>query len=88
MNFFLRYFEHRYAMDINKSEEQPRISTNSVFLYRDPSNYYIQRRSAERYLLFMLIVQAWNIPTAMMYMFVAYYFNVWVIFFYYTAKIG
>ncbi len=78
MNLFIRFFEHRYAMDINKAEEQPRIATNSIFLYRDPSNYYIQRRSAERYLVFMIFVQAWNFPTALMYMFVAYYFNFWV----------
>ena len=74
----MKYFEHRHTLDINKAEQPPKISPNSVFLYKDTSNYFIQRRSAERYLVFMLLTQAWTIPAALMYIYLAHYFNLLV----------
>jgi len=78
LKFFRKFFEHRHVLDVNKAEEQPKITPNSVYLYKDPSNYIIQRRSAERYLVFMLLTQAWTAPAALMYIYLSFYFNVLV----------
>lgn len=76
MRYFMKRYDHRFTQELNKSEEQPRITPNSVFLYRDPSNYIINRRAAERLAVFLLLTQAWTIPAALMYMFLALYFNI------------
>lgn len=75
MRFLMRKFDHRYTMEINKAEEPPKISSNSVFIYKDPTNTTITRRSMERFFVFMLISQAWNLPSAVMYLFLAFYFQ-------------
>lgn len=76
MRFYIQRFEHRNTMDVNKAEEPPKITPNSVFLFRDNSNYILNRKSAERLAVFLLITQAWNIPTAVMYLYLALYFNI------------
>jgi hypothetical protein len=75
LNFFSRNFDHRYAMDINIAEEPPKITPNSVYIYRDVSNTTLTRRGVERLAVFMLISQAWNLPSALMYLFLAFYFQ-------------
>jgi hypothetical protein len=75
MNFFILQFDHRFAMDVNKAEEPPKITTNSVFLYKDTTNSVINRRSVERFSVFMMLTMAWNIPSLIMYGFLACYFQ-------------
>jgi hypothetical protein len=76
MKYFVKRFDTRASLELNKAEEPPKISTNSVFLFKDPSSYLINRRSAERLAVFLLLTQAWTAPAAIMYLFVALYFNV------------
>jgi len=75
LRFFMRRFDHRFTMEVNKSEEPPKISPNSVFLYKDPTNATLNRRGMERIFVFMLLSQAWNLPSAIMYLFLAFYFQ-------------
>lgn len=75
MRFFMKRFDHRFTMEVNKAEEPPKISSNSVFIYRDPTNSTANRRGLERLFVFMLITQAWNLPSALMYLYLAFYFN-------------
>jgi hypothetical protein len=76
MRFFMRFFEHRHALEMNRAEAPPQISPNSVFLYRDSSNSIVNRRAAERFGFFLLLTMAFNVPTALMYIYIAYYFHV------------
>lgn len=75
LRFFIKNFEHRNTLDLNKAEEPAKLTPNSVFLYRDHSNYFITRRSAERFLVFMLLTQALTLPAAFMYIFLGVYFH-------------
>lgn len=75
MRYFVKRYEHRHTLELNKAEEHPKITPNSVYLYRDPSNSIVNKRSAERFTVILLLTQAWTIPAAIMYMFLAYYFN-------------
>lgn len=77
MKYFTKRYDTRATLELNKAEEPPKITTNSVFLYKDPSNYLINRRSAERLAVFLLLSQAWTAPAALMYLFLAYYFNLY-----------
>ena len=77
MSFFTYYFDSRYTMEYNKAEEQPKITTNSVFLFRDNSNTIQNRRIAERLALLLIISQAWNVPTALAYFGVAYVLHIY-----------
>jgi hypothetical protein len=72
---FMRAFDHRFAMEVNKAEEPPKINSNSVFLYKDTTNSVINRRSVERFAVFMVLTMAWNIPSLIMYGFLACYFQ-------------
>ena len=71
----MKTFDHRFAMEINKAEEPPKLTTNSIFLYKDSTNATLTRRGMERLIIFAVLTQAFNIPTAVMYLFVAFYFN-------------
>ena len=75
LRFFMKNFNHRFAMEINKAEEPPKLTTNSIFLYKDSTNATLSRRGMERLIIFAIITQAFNVPTAVMYLFVAFYFN-------------
>jgi hypothetical protein len=75
LNYFIRHFDHRFAMEVNKAEEPPRISSNSVFLYKDTTNSVINRRSVERFAAFMMLTMAWNVPSLILYGFLAGYFQ-------------
>jgi hypothetical protein len=74
-NYFMRLFDHRSAMEVNKAEEPPKINSNSVFLYKDTTNTVINRRSVERFTVFMMLTMAWNVPSLIMYGFLACYFQ-------------
>jgi hypothetical protein len=74
-NFFIRYFDHRFAMSASKAEEPPKINSNSVFLYKDTTNSVVNRRSVERFAVFMVLSMAWNIPSLIMYGFLGLYFQ-------------
>jgi hypothetical protein len=74
-NFFITHFDHRFAMAVNKAEEPPKINSNSVFLYKDTTNNVVNRRSVERFALFMVFTMAWNIPSLIMYGFLGLYFQ-------------
>lgn len=73
MRFFMKYFNHRFSMDINKAEEPPRLTTNSIFLYRDSTNTTLTRRGVERLVIFMVLTQAFNLPAAFLYIYIAWY---------------
>jgi hypothetical protein len=75
MRFFMKFFNHRFAMDINKAEEPPKLTTNSIFLYKDSSNTTLTRRGMERLVVFMVLTQAWNLPAAFFYIFIAWYLH-------------
>ena len=75
LRFFMKRFDHRFTMEVNKAEEPPKLTTNSVYIYKDPTNATVNRRSMERVFIFMLLTQAWNLPSAVMYLFLAFYFN-------------
>lgn len=73
MRLYINRFEHRYAIEVNKAEEPPKISPNSVFLYKDPHNRIINKRAFERYSVFLLLSLAWNMPTFLMYALMAFH---------------
>ena len=75
LRFFMKNFNHRFAMDINKAEEPPKLTTNSIFLYKDSTNTTLTRRGMERLVLFMVLVQAFNLPAALFYIYIAWYLN-------------
>lgn len=75
LRFLIKNFNHRSSMEINKAEEPPKLTTNSIFLYKDSTNTTLNRRGIERLFIFMLLTQALNVPSAIMYLFVAWYFN-------------
>jgi hypothetical protein len=77
IRFFMKRFEHRHTLELNKAEEQPRITPNSVFLFRDNSNLIQNRRIAERLALLLIISQAWNVPTAFAYFGIAYALHIY-----------
>jgi hypothetical protein len=77
MKFMMKRFDHRSALEYNRAEEQPRITPNSVFLFKDPSNFIQNRRIAERLALFLIISQAWNVPTFLAYFGAAYAVSVY-----------
>ena len=70
-------FDHRHTMELNKAEEQPKITPNSVFLFRDNSNTIQNRRIAERLAVLLVISQAWNVPTALCYFGIAYVLHIY-----------
>lgn len=76
MRFFTKWFDYQHAQEATRAEEQPKITPNSVFLYRDPTNNIVNRRSVERFAVFMVATMAWNIPTVILYAFIGYYFNI------------
>ena len=76
MNFMVKNFDHRFALSVNKAEEPPRITTNSVFLYRDSTYAVVNRRSVERFALLMVLSMAWNPSTLVMYTFLGMYFQI------------
>jgi hypothetical protein len=77
MRFLMKRYEHRNVLDYNRAEEQPRVSPNSVFLFKDPSNFIQNRRIAERLAVFLIISQAWNVPTFLAYFGTAYALHVY-----------
>jgi hypothetical protein len=70
-----RRFDHRFSLSINKAEEPPRITPNSVFLYRDSSYTMINRRTVEKFALLMVVSMAWNPSSLVMYAFLGWYFQ-------------
>jgi hypothetical protein len=76
MNFMVKNFDHRFTMSANKVEEPPKISTNSVFLYRDSTYSVVNRRSIERFAFLMILSMAWNPSTLAMYAFLGFYFQI------------
>jgi hypothetical protein len=77
LRFFIKRFDHRHTMELNKAEEQPKITTNSVYLFRDNSNTIQNRRIAERLALLLIVSQAWNVPTALCYFGIAYALHIY-----------
>lgn len=73
--FAMRFLDRRNEIDVNLAEQQPLISTNSVFVYRDPSNYFINRRGVERLTLAFFLLQGLNFSGVLMYTFVGVWFG-------------
>jgi len=75
MNFMVKRFDHRFTLNLNKAEEPPKITTNSVFLYKDSTYSTVNRRSVEKFAFLMILSMAWNPSTLLMYTFVGMYFQ-------------
>ncbi len=75
MRFAMRFLDRRADVEGNVAEEQPKITSNSVFIYRDPSNYFINRRGVERLALAFFIVQGINLSGIIMYAFLGVWFG-------------
>ena len=75
MNLYDRLFEKRQIEEFNKAEPQPQFSTNSVFLYKDASNYFVNRRGLERLFLFFFLAQGVNFTGALLYIYIGWFFG-------------
>lgn len=75
MRFAMRFLDRRTDVEGNIAEKQPNITTNSVFIYRDPSNYFINRRAVERLAIAFFLVQGINLSGIMMYTFLGVWFG-------------
>lgn len=75
IEFFINNFDHRQTIDMCRAEEPPKVTPNSVFLYKDTTNSVVNRRGTERFALFMVLTMAWNFSTLFMYGFIAWYFQ-------------
>lgn len=73
MNFVAKYSSN-HLTEFNKAEEQPQITTNSVFLYKDNSNYFVNRRGYERLFLAFVLAQGVTPIGAIGYLFIGCYF--------------
>jgi hypothetical protein len=73
-NLFNRYFDKSRVAEFNKAEPQPQITTNSVFVYKDNSKYFINRRSIERLFLAFILAQGVTLTGALLYAFIGVYF--------------
>lgn len=76
MNFMVKNFDHRFTLSINTAEEPPKITSNSVFLYKDSTYAIVNRRSVERFALLMVLTMAWNPSTLVLYGFLGLYFQI------------
>lgn len=72
MNLVAR-FSKNHLTEFNKAEQQPQITTNSVFLYKDNSNYFVNRRGYERLFIAFVLAQGVNPIGAIGYLFIAGY---------------
>jgi hypothetical protein len=75
MKFAMRFLDRRVDVEGNIAEQQPKITTNSVFIYRDPSNYFINRRAVERLAIAFFLVQGINLSGIIMYTFLGVWFG-------------
>lgn len=74
MNLYNRLFDKRYIEEFNKAEPQPQFNTNSVFLYKDASNYFVSRRGLERLFIFFFLAQGVNFTGALLYIYIGWFF--------------
>ncbi len=74
MNLYVRLFDRKFVENFNLAEPQPRISTNSVFLYKDNSDYFVNRRGLERLLIFFFLAQGLNFTGVLLYVYIGWYF--------------
>ena len=75
INLYVRLFDKSHFIEYNPAEKQPRITTNSVFLYKDPSNYFVNRRSIERLFLIFFAAQGINFTGVLLYVYIAWFFS-------------
>lgn len=74
MNLYVRLFDRKYVENFNTAEPQPGISTNSVFLYKDNSDYFVNRRGLERLLVFFVLAQGLNFTGVLLYLYIGWFF--------------
>jgi len=74
MNFAMRFLDRRNTIERARYENQPGITTNSVFLYKNSSNYLLNRRGLERLLLIFFLAQGLNFSGVILYLGIASYF--------------
>lgn len=67
-NLAMKFLNRRAAIEYSRYEEQPKITTNSVFLYKNNSNYFINRRSFERFFICFYLIQGVNFSGFFFYM--------------------
>lgn len=84
-------FDKSTVAEYNQAEIQPQISTNSVFLYKDNSNYFVNRRGYERLFLMFVLAQGVSPSGALMYLGIGVYLALVVskliyYYFYYSSK--
>lgn len=74
MKMAMRFLDKRAFVEGQIAEPQPNITTNSVFIYKDNSNYFINRRGLERLFLTFIAAQGLNFTGILMYTYIGFYF--------------
>lgn len=78
MNLAFRFLDKRNVIEYQVNEPQPRITTNSVFLYKDNSRYFINRRGLERLFILFVLFKGLNFYGVLLYSSIALYFQLYV----------
>lgn len=78
MKFAMRFLDSRGITYNQVAEPQPNITTNSVFLYRDPSNYINNRRGLERLFVAFILAKGLNFSGVLLYSFIITYLGLYV----------
>jgi len=74
LNFAMKRLDKRKTIEFNRAENIPKITSNSVFVYKDPSNWNINRRGVERLFLAFVLAGGLNFTGVLLYTFVGLYF--------------
>lgn len=77
LDLYIRLFgNRRHGLSYNIAEKQPGITTNSVFLYKDTSNFFVNRRGFERLFLSFFLVGGLNFSGVLLYLYIGWFFSV------------
>lgn len=73
INLSMRFLDRRNSIQLFRTEPQPKITTNSVFVYKNPSTYLINRRGLERLFLFFVLAKGLNFSGVILYVSIGFY---------------
>ena len=88
MKLAMKFLDSRGVLYNQVAEPHPNITTNSVFLYSDPSNYINTRRGLERLFLFFILAKGLNFSGVLLYSFIITYLGLYVSLFFINSKDG
>ena len=74
LNFAMKRLDSRKVIEFNRAENIPKITSNSVFVYKDSSNWTINRRAVERLFVVFVGLGGLNFTGILLYTFIALYF--------------